>query len=162
MADDNSSLPEEIVEAVALAGVNSVAQQPAALSNLMLSNLVQNTNQSQQNAVSNQQNVNGIEQAILGKAVDLLIKLGPLEGMSAQQLLTGNAAAGALADLKGTLAAFAGDPAGPAAPSLRRRTTIPGRTRTHPITRGTVFVRPGPSAEDNVNIVIEEAKPQKC
>ncbi len=107
--DTNSQpLPEEITQSIAIANAKSVAEQPATLSNLMLGNLVQNTNQSQQNAVSNQQNVNGISQAILSKVVNLLTTLGPLEAMSTQQILTGNAVAEELGDLKATVATFAG------------------------------------------------------
>jgi hypothetical protein len=114
MADSrNPPLPEEITEGIAIANVKSVAEQPATLANLMLANLVQNTNQSQQNAVSNQQNVNGIQQAILSKVVNLLTTLGPLEAMSAQQILSGNAVAEEISDLKATVAAFAGSPTPP-------------------------------------------------
>jgi hypothetical protein len=101
------ALPREIIQGIAIANVKSVAEQPATLANLMLANLVQNTNQSQQNAVSNQQNVNGIQQAILSKVVNLLTTLGPLQAMSAQQLLSGNAVAEEISDLKATVAAFA-------------------------------------------------------
>jgi hypothetical protein len=107
---NSQPLPEEIIQSIAIANAKSIAEQPATLSNLMLGNLVQNTNQSQQNAVSNQQNVNGIQQAILSKVVNLLTTLGPLEAMSAQQILTGNAVAEEMADLKATIATFTGPP----------------------------------------------------
>lgn len=82
------------------ADAKSVAEQPAILSNLALANLIQNINQAQQNAVSNQQAMNQVSVAVVGKVVSLLTTLGPLEAMSAQQLLTGNAVAEEIADLK--------------------------------------------------------------
>lgn len=105
MADEpqNSQHPGDAEAAVA--DLKSVAEQPAILSNLALANLIQNVNQAQQNAVSQQQAMNQISVAVTGKVVNLLTTLGPLEAMSAQQLLTGNAVAEEIADLKAAVGA---------------------------------------------------------
>lgn len=102
-----SSLPGEITESIGIANVKSVAEQPATLANIQLANLVQNTNQAQENAVSFQQTQNSIQATVLGKVVNMLTSLGPLEAMSAQQILTGNAVAEEISALKATVQAFA-------------------------------------------------------
>ncbi len=103
-------MPNDITEAVSVSNVSAIAGQPAVLSNLALGNLIQNINLSQQNAIANQQTMNEIQATVVGKVVNLLTTLGPLEAMSAQQLLTGNALAEELADLKATLEAFSPAP----------------------------------------------------
>jgi hypothetical protein len=105
MANDKN-LPGEITESIAIANAKSVAETPAQLANLALGNLIQNINQSQQNAVSNQQNVNSLQATVLGKVVQMITTLGPLEAMSAQQILTGNAVAEEISDLKAAVAAM--------------------------------------------------------
>lgn len=102
----SKNLPDEITTAIALANVKSVAEQPAQLANLFLGNLIQNTNQAQENAVSFQQTQNNIQATVLGKVVNLLTTLGPLEAMSAQQILTGNSVAEEISALKATVSAF--------------------------------------------------------
>jgi hypothetical protein len=102
----NSLLPGEITESIAIANAKSVAETPAQLANLALGNLIQNTNQSQQNAVSNQQNVNSLQATVLGKVVQMITTLGPLESMSAQQILTGNAVAEEISALKASVASL--------------------------------------------------------
>lgn len=74
-AAGESSIPGEVVEALAIANVNSLGTQPAALANLALSNLVQNMNQAQQNAISHQQAMNAIQAAVVARVVDLLTTL---------------------------------------------------------------------------------------
>lgn len=107
MADEpqNAAVPGDVVEAIAISNLKAVAEQPASLANLALANLVQNTNLAQQNAVSHQQAMNQLSVAIVGKVVNLLTTLGPEEAMSAQQLLTGNAVAEEIADLKAAVGA---------------------------------------------------------
>jgi Killing trait len=95
----------QITDAVATSSVSSIASQPAMLSNLMLANLIANTNLSQQNAIANQQAMNELGVAILGKSVNLLTTLGPIEAMSVQQVLTGNVVAEDIADLRAALQA---------------------------------------------------------
>lgn len=101
-----SSLPGEITEGIAIANVKSVAEQPATLANIQLANLVQNTNQAQENAVSFQQTQNSVQATVLGKVVNMLTALGPLEAMSAQQILTGNSVAEEIGALKASVQAF--------------------------------------------------------
>lgn len=105
----------QITDAVATSSVNSIASQPAILSNVMLANLIQNINISQQNAVSNQQALNELGVAVLGKSVNLLTTLGPIEAMSVQQVLTGNVVAEDIAQLKAAIQSF-GETNGDAAP----------------------------------------------
>ena len=90
--------------ALAIANVKSVAEQPAMLSNLMFANNVSNTNLAQANAVSNQQNMNEVGTSVVGKVVNSITNLGPLEAMSALQILTGNEVAEELIDIKSAMA----------------------------------------------------------
>lgn len=101
-----TTLPNDITEAVSISNVSTIAGQPAVLSNLALGNLIQNINMSQQNAITHQQSMNEIQATVLAKVINVMTALGPLEAMSAQQLLTGNALAQELADLKAALEAF--------------------------------------------------------
>jgi hypothetical protein len=71
MAD--SSLPDEIVEAIALSNAKSIGEQPAVLSNLALANQILNTNMQQQMMVSAQQAINQITMATAAKAVALIV-----------------------------------------------------------------------------------------
>lgn len=105
MAD--SSMDDKVIEAVAIGNLKSISEQPAMLSNLAYSNTVVNTNLSMQNAVANQQAVNELGVAIVGKVVNLLTTLGPLESKSASEILTGNSVAEEIVDLKGAVQAFA-------------------------------------------------------
>jgi hypothetical protein len=107
---ENTTLPPALGETVTVIGVSnlkSVAEQPAMLSNLSFSNTVTNTNLSQQNAVSNQQAMNELGISILGKTVNKVSDLGPLEARSAVDILTNNELAQTIADLKSSLEAFA-------------------------------------------------------
>lgn len=106
----NPPLPEEITEGIAIANVKAVAEQPAQLANIQLGNLIQNTNQAQENAVSFQQTLNSIQATVLGKVVNMLTTLGPLEAMSAQQILTGNSVAQEIGALKASVQAFTKQP----------------------------------------------------
>jgi hypothetical protein len=107
MADEpqNPAIPGDVVEAIAVANLKAVAEQPASLANMAFSNLVQNTNLAQQNAVSHQQAMNQLSVAIVGKVVNLLTTLGPEEARAAREVLTGDAGAGEIADLKAAAAA---------------------------------------------------------
>jgi len=101
-----ASLPPEIVEQVAVSGLKSIAEQPAMLSNLAYSNSITNTNLAAQNAVANQQALNELGVSVLGKTVNVISNLGPVEARAAQEILTGNSVAEMIADLKAVLAAF--------------------------------------------------------
>ncbi|MDB5035736.1 MAG: putative body protein [Chlorobi bacterium] len=97
---DNAALPDGITESIAIGNVGSIANQPAMLSNLMYANLVQNTNLSQQNAVANQQAMNQLGISIVGKTVNLISNLSPMEAVAVQKLDTGNDVAEEIAALK--------------------------------------------------------------
>lgn len=84
----------------------TIADQPAILANLALSNVISNINLSQQNAVANQQAMNELSISIVGKVVNSLTNLSPLEARSAVDVLTNNEVAQQIADLKATVAAF--------------------------------------------------------
>ncbi len=103
MADN---IDPQITEAVAVGNLKSIAEQPAMLANLAMSNLIANTNLAAQNAVANQQAMNELGVAVLGKAVNLLTTVGPIEARAAEQVLTGDSVAQELADLKAALQAF--------------------------------------------------------
>lgn len=104
--DPTSTLPDDIKESIAISNVNSVAQQPAMLSNLAYANLIANVNLSQQNAVSNQQAMNQLGVSVTGKAVNLVANLSPMEAVAVVKLDSGDDfAAQQLADLKGADAA---------------------------------------------------------
>lgn len=107
MADIPTSPLAETVTAVAIANLKSVAEQPAMLSNLAYSNIVANTNLSQQNAVANQQAMNELGISIVGKTVNKVSDLGPLEARSAVDVLTDNALADEIASLRSIIQTFA-------------------------------------------------------
>lgn len=110
MADSNNNLPQDIVQSIAISNAKSVAEQPAILANLALANLIANTNLAQQNAVSNQQAMNELGIAVVGKTVNSISNLSPLEARSAVDVLTNNELAQSIADLKATLQAFSRSP----------------------------------------------------
>lgn len=58
------------------------------LSELILSNLIMNTNLAAQNAIANQQAMNELGIAVVGKCVNLISNTGPLEARSAVDILT--------------------------------------------------------------------------
>lgn len=103
---DTASPLNETATVVAIANLKSIAEQPAMLSNLAYSNAVANTNLSQQNAVANQQAMNELGISIVGKTVNKVSDLGPLEARSAVDVLTDNALADEIASLRATIAAF--------------------------------------------------------
>lgn len=107
--EDNTQLNRSLGETVTVIGVTnlkSVGEQPAMLSNLAYSNTVSNTNLSHQNAVSNQQAMNELAISVVGKTVNKVSDLGPLEARSAVDILTNDEVAQTMADLKATLQAF--------------------------------------------------------
>ena len=106
---NNTSVPLFIGETVTVIGVTNlkcVGEQPAMLSNLAYSNAVQTTNLSHQNAVANQQAMNELGIAVVGKTVNKVSNLGPLEARSAIDILTNNELAQAIADLQAVIQAF--------------------------------------------------------
>ena len=106
---NNTELNPSLGETATVIGVTnlkSVGEQPAMLSNLAYSNTVSNTNLSQQNAVSNQQAMNELGISIVGKTVNKVSNLGPLEARSAVDVLTNDEVAQTLSDLSASLQAF--------------------------------------------------------
>jgi hypothetical protein len=106
MADEphNPAVPGDVVEAIAAANLKALAEQPAMLANLALSNLVQNTNLAQQNAVSHQQAMNQLSVAIVAKAVNLVANLGPEETRAVTEVPSGDSVAEETADQKAAAA----------------------------------------------------------
>jgi hypothetical protein len=153
MAND-SNLPGEITEVIGVSSVNSVGDTPAQLANLALGNLIQSTNQSQQNSVSNQQTTNSLQATVVGKVVSMLTTLGPLESKSAEQILTGNAVAEEISDLKASVASFTGNnPLAPLTPAGGGGGGGGGgRSPNRPVTGGNIYVRP----ERPVKVFVQE------
>lgn len=112
-----SPLPEDVLQALTIGTVNSIGGQTASLSNLEYSNLLQNTNLTQQNTAANQQALNEVGVATLGKAVNLVANVSPTEAASITQLFTGNTVAQEIADLKASV--------GPSPPPTPIPTPIP-------------------------------------
>lgn len=104
------ALNEEVVSAVATDNRKAIAEQTAMLSNLIFSNTIANTNLSQQNAVANQQAMNELGVAIVAKATNTVIPLGPLEARSAVDVLTNDQLAQSITDFKAAIAAFGSGP----------------------------------------------------
>lgn len=73
MPAESSSLPDEIVQSIAIANAKSIGEQPAVLANLALANQILNNNLQQQMLISNQQAMNQIVMATMAKCVTLII-----------------------------------------------------------------------------------------
>ena len=115
----NTQLPPSLGETATVVGATSLTvtgQSSSMVSNLAFANAVSNKNRSHQNALSLQQNMNGLGIAIVGKAANDVANLGPLEGRSSVDVLTDNALADAIAGLKGAVAAFGGGAGGNVVP----------------------------------------------
>lgn len=95
-----TNLDPGVVEAVAIGNLKSISEQPAMLSNLAFSNTVVNTDLAAKNAVAIQQAINELGVSILGKTVNVVANLGPLEAKSAQEILTGNTMGELISNLK--------------------------------------------------------------
>lgn len=107
MPDSTNNDPiRETTTVISITNLKSIGEQPAMLSNLSYSNTIANTNLSQQNAVANQQAMNELGISIVGKTVNKVSDLGPLEARSAVDVLTNNELAETIAELKATLEAF--------------------------------------------------------
>lgn len=73
MPAESSSLPDEIVQSIAIANAKSIGEQPAVLANLALANQILNNNLQQQMLISNQQAMNQIVMATMAKCVTLIL-----------------------------------------------------------------------------------------
>jgi hypothetical protein len=72
-ASGSSSLPDEIVQSIAISNAKAIGEQPAILANLALANQILNTNLQQQMFISNQQAMNQIVMATMAKCVTLIV-----------------------------------------------------------------------------------------
>ncbi|GKT26511.1 hypothetical protein [Acidovorax sp. SUPP3334] len=106
----------QVTSAVAVGNLKAISEQPAMLSNLAYSNVVTTNNLGQQNAVANQQAVGELGIPLVAKATNTIGTIGPMEARSAVNVLTNNALAQTIADLKATVNAFAAPPGGKAKP----------------------------------------------
>ena len=102
--NSNPGIPHDIRESVAIGNIKSVAEQPAMLSNLTFSNLLNNDNLSQQNALSNQQAMNQLGLTATGKAINRISDPDPREAVAILKLDTGNDMAEQLAEVKAAVA----------------------------------------------------------
>jgi DNA-binding transcriptional regulator YdaS (Cro superfamily) len=67
-----SSLPEEIIQSIAIANAKSIGEQPAILANLALANQILNQNLQHQTQIAQQQAFNQIAMATTAKCVSLI------------------------------------------------------------------------------------------
>lgn len=81
-----SSIPQDLIEAIADSTAMAVGNQPAILANLALANQIANTNLAQQNALSNQQAMFQLQLTIVSKCVELIANISPTNTSAAQQL----------------------------------------------------------------------------
>lgn len=105
-------LDEQVVSAVAIGNLKAISEQPAMLSNLAFANAVASTNLGQQNAVHHQRTVSELGLSVLARGTNSVSNLDPMTARSAVDVLTNNELAQTIADLKGTVEAFAGGPTG--------------------------------------------------
>ncbi len=138
----DSPLPEDILQALTIGTVNSIGGQTASLSNLEYSNLIQNTNLTQQNTAANQQALNEVGVATLGKAVNLVANVSPTEAASITQLFTGNTVAEEIADLKAAVGPSPPPPTPPTPP---------------PLTPTGITVKPNPSGKGTIVTVTDNS-----
>lgn len=80
MAD---SLPNEIVQAIAISNAKSIGEQPAVLANLALAQQIFNQNMQQQIALSQQQAMNQVHMATAARAVTLIEQAGQRQAEAA-------------------------------------------------------------------------------
>lgn len=76
MADsvsDSGSLPDEIVQSIAISNSKSIGEQPAILANLALANQILNNNLASQMFITQQQAMNQITQATVARVVSLIL-----------------------------------------------------------------------------------------
>lgn len=66
------ALPDEIVQALAIANANAIGAQPAILANLALANQIFNANLQQQAAIATQQAVNLVTLAAIARCVQVI------------------------------------------------------------------------------------------
>ena len=67
------SLPDEIVQSIAISNAKSIGEQPAILANMALANQILNNNLQQQMFISSQQAMNQIVLATMARCVSLIV-----------------------------------------------------------------------------------------
>ena len=112
MADPASSgsLPDSIVQSIAISNAKSIGEQPAILANLALANQILNNNLQQQMIISTQQAMSQILMATMARCVTAIIDgkgasgvavaelLSTMKGFSAEQTVTPTAPAASTGD----------------------------------------------------------------
>jgi hypothetical protein len=96
-ATPNSNGENIIIEAGADDTLLAISSQPAELSNLEFSNAVTNNGMAAQNAVTNQSAISQVGLTAVGKAVQMVSSLTPMQARSAQEVLTGSQVASGIA-----------------------------------------------------------------
>lgn len=89
-----------------LTSLEAGATGASRFANLGYANVTSNVNTSAQNAVSNQQAHSQLNRSVVGKSVNQVSNLGPLEARSSVDVLTNDEMAQALADLRSVLDGF--------------------------------------------------------
>lgn len=89
----------------------AMAQQSALVSNLAFANQVRNTDLAGQSQASRQQGMDRLRLSVLAQATGRIQALAPVEARAVVAVLTDDAAAQTLADLRATVASLAGRPA---------------------------------------------------
>lgn len=79
------ALPQEIIDAIAIANARSIGEQPAILANLALASQIMNTNLQQQMLLTQQQAMNQIMMATVARCVSL-ITTGELQPQAIQNI----------------------------------------------------------------------------
>ena len=113
LINEQSVLPDDIRESIALGSFCAITGQPSSLSNVAYSNAITNNNLTQQNTVANQQAMNQVAQSVLGNAVNLLANVSPMEAVAVVKMDTGNDIAQQIMDLKAAVESGQGPTPGP-------------------------------------------------
>ncbi|MCM8528976.1 MAG: hypothetical protein NE327_20805 [Lentisphaeraceae bacterium] len=103
VGNNTGGIPTSITGAIAISNVLAEGSQAGMISDLAMSNAISNMNASQQNALSNQQNLNQVNMSVTAKSSGAISRLSPLEARSSVDVLTNNELAQAIADLKASI-----------------------------------------------------------
>lgn len=96
------ALSPDVVEAITIANLKTVAEQPSLLSNMALANQVFNQNMSQQNALADQ-NAMAVARLSTVKSIAEFNPIDASQARATQHVLTGDSVAGQMAALLATL-----------------------------------------------------------
>lgn len=154
-----SANDEKVIEGVAIGNLKSISEQPAMLSNLAYSNAIANNNLTMQNAVANQQTLNETGVAVLGKTVNEVSNLGPLESKSSSEILSGNTIAEQISALKASVQAFAEKGGAGASKSVPSPSRAAGNAKDNPMHVNAPFYLVVDNVEGPDTITIEAPSP---